>query len=161
MNIKKIKNLEEKLEGLKEQLKRVTIDMDNPEYAIYKREQWNKNLQYLNINLYDLKPVNKTAQTHEIEKLTMYRSGYRNDEIYKEDYNALINTPLSKKKQIYVKDPHYLIFKIEPWKSIMGIPLFKPINKEAEEYEEKNVNDTWKSKNFAALIYEGYRNAQK
>ena len=124
--------------------------MDDPDYAIYKREQWDNSLKYLNRYLYDLKPVNKTAKNHEIEKLIKHQSGYHDDKVYREDYDALINTPI-KNEQIYAKDPHYLMFKKEPWKTINGINLFKPVNKEAEEYEDEYGIDIWKTKNYLAF----------
>jgi len=70
MSIKReIKKLAEEVESLKEHIKNLTIDTDDPNYAIYIKSDCGQIYEYFDINMHKKKPINKTAIQHELERL--------------------------------------------------------------------------------------------
>ncbi|MGB9937860.1 MAG: hypothetical protein ACPK7O_09090 [Methanobacterium sp.] len=152
MNTKK---LEADIKRLEKRVKNLTIDFDDPEYAIYKIGKWEKCTFFLFNNMYKKKPVNKTARDYELERTGYFDPDYkekhkgtlevlRKNEEIEDDDEALRNTdaeeilkvPIETKKQIQINNSDYLIYKLDP--EIKGkYKIFRPHNKAAREYEHK------------------------
>lgn len=150
-----IRKLEEELEHLKKEINKLTIDMDDPNYAFYVFTEWDQELDYFECLMFKKKPVNRTAINYELHKLYELSNREINKEsddeseynpVYGDipEYNILKNLPAESKKGIYKNDPKYMIYKknrSNEWKikidPMYVYSLFEEYNKASKEYEKQ------------------------
>ncbi|MGF7118651.1 hypothetical protein [Methanobacterium oryzae] len=139
----KIKKLEQEIEDLKKQVNYMIIDINDRKYAIYKKTEWDDKCNKIKNLMNDKKPVNNTAVNYEISKLYVKKENGIFGEKYKNmdmleipEFKFLSEIKIERNKQIYSKDPDYLIYKKFTFYQNID-DLFIPHNRPAREFEKK------------------------
>ncbi len=139
----KIKKLEKEVTDIKNKVNELTIDINDQDYTIYKKTEWDDKLVKLKILMNDKIPVNETAVTYEMTKLFhnkekgSFGEDYKNMENFEvPEYLFLKEFKTAKNRQIYSKDPDYLIYKKSIFYSSID-DLFQPYNRPAREFNKK------------------------